>query len=51
MLLNVVHLGPGNIPTVFREASEGAVIPRIVVRIVADSRVLTEGAKIGVPGL
>jgi hypothetical protein len=51
MLLDVIHLGPGNVSTVFRETSEGAVVTRIVVRIVAYIRVLTKGAKIGIPRL
>jgi hypothetical protein len=43
MLLDVVHLGPGYVSTVFGETSEGAVVTRIVVRIVAYIRVLTKG--------
>lgn len=51
MLLDVVHLGPGDLSTVLSKTSQRTLVARVNVRVVARLGVLTQRTQIGVPRL
>jgi len=48
MLLDVVHLGPGDLSTVVSKTSQRTLVARVIVRVVAHVGVLTQRTQIGV---
>jgi hypothetical protein len=51
ILLDVVHLGPGDLSPVLSKTSQCTLVARVNVWVVAHLRVLTQRAQIGVPRL